>query len=570
MISTKAADVILSLVFSCWLISTQVVWAWDPSTTVTFTSVATASGLDFEHTDGRSGRRLFNEFLGSGGGFFDYDNDNDLDIYLVNACPQLSSKPGRLPCNTLYRNNGDGTFTDVTSSAGVGDTGYGVGCAVGDYDNDGHVDLYVTNFGSNVLYHNNGNGTFSDVSLQAGVANARWGTSCAFADLDQDGFLDLYVANYADYAIDRDRRCEVRGIWQYCGPRAYPPAADVLYHNNGNGTFTDRSRESGILIEPAGHSLGLACGDYDKDGYLDLYIANDQEVNLLWRNQTEGRFENAALLAGVGYSDLGLEESGMGTAFGDYDNDGWLDLTVSNFQRETNTIYRNQTEGFFADVTIQTGVSLASYTYLGWGIAFFDYDNDGYKDIFVSNGHVTDNIAGIDPSTTYPQRNMLLRNQGDGTFEDVTDRSGPGLALRKVSRGAAFGDYDNDGDIDILVTNWNQTVDLLRNDGGNRNHWLQIETVGVKSNRSGIGARIKIVMDSMTQYAEVHSSGSYLSCSDFRLHFGLGQSERVRQLQIQWPSGQIEGIENLPVNRRFVAEEGQGIHLLTKESGRGK
>ena len=228
MISTKAADVILALVFSCWLILTQVVWAWDPSTTVTFTSVATASGLDFEHTDGRSGRRLFNEFLGSGGGFFDYDNDNDLDIYLVNACPQLSSKPGRLPCNTLYRNNGDGTFTDVTSSAGVGDTGYGVGCAVGDYDNDGHVDLYVTNFGSNVLYHNNGNGTFSDVSLQAGVANARWGTSCAFADLDQDGFLDLYVANYADYAIDRDRRCEVRGIWQYCGPRAYPPAADVL------------------------------------------------------------------------------------------------------------------------------------------------------------------------------------------------------------------------------------------------------------------------------------------------------------------------------------------------------
>ena len=557
---------------------------------ISFVDVAADSGIDFEHTDGKSGVRLFNEFLGSGGGFFDYDNDGDLDIYLVNGAPQVASPfPSRprggqgegIPTNALYRNNGDGTFMDVTSEAGVGDTGYGAGCAVGDYDNDGYVDLYVTNFGPNVLYRNNGDGTFTDVSVKAGVANGQWGTSCAFADVDNDGFLDLYIANYADYAIEKDKRCYVRGIWTYCGPRAYPPARDVFYHNNGDGTFSDWSEKCGFWSVPPAHGLGVAFGDYNDDGAPDLYVANDQDANYLFQNRGDGTFEEVGLLSGVSYSDAGKPEAGMGTAFGDYDNDGRLDLTVSNFQKETNTLYHNEGDGFFSDVTITTGIAEVTYSYLGWGIAFFDYDNDGNKDIFVANGHVLDNIEEIDSSTTFPQRNLLFRNLGNGTFAHVTDLAGPGLTLRKVSRAAAFGDYDNDGDIDILVTNWNQTADLLRNEGtpprprggpevnplgppragGGQNRWIQIRAVGTKSNRSGIGARIKIVAGGLTQYAEVQSGGSYLSFSDLRVHFGLGGAERVELVELRWPSGLIDTAKGLAVNAQFVATEGKGLEI---------
>lgn len=526
---------------------------------VTFVNVAASSGLNFQHTDGKSGKRLFNEFLASGGGFFDYDNDGDLDIYFVNGTVQVGG--GQPQTNALYRNNGDGTFTDVTQSANVGDTGYGVGGTVGDYDNDGDLDLYVTNFGPNVLYRNNGDGTFTDVSVKAKVANSQWGTSCAFADVDNDGFLDLYIANYADYAIEKDKRCEVRGIWQYCGPRAYPPDTDVFYRNNGDGTFVDLSEKSGFLSVPAYHSLGVVFSDYDDDGDQDLYVANDQDPNFLFQNHGDGTFEEVALLSGVSYSDMGKEEAGMGTTFGDYDNDGRLDLTVSNFQKETNTLYHNEGDGFFADVTITAGIGEVTYGYLGWGIAFFDFDNDGYKDIFVANGHVLDNITEIDRSATYPQKNLLFRNLGNGTFEDVTDGAGAGLALSKVSRAAAFGDYDNDGDIDILVTNWNQPADLLRNDGGNQNHWVQIHAIGTESNRSGIGARIKVVSGDLTQYEEIKSGGSYLAFSDLRVHFGIGKAERVDRVEIHWPSGQVDRAANLPINQRLVAIEGKGISV---------
>lgn len=527
---------------------------------VTFVEVAEESGIDFKHTDGESGKRLFNEQYGSGGGFFDYDNDGYLDIYLINARPQGEQSDTTPPTNILYHNNGDGSFTDVTRIAGVGDTGYGVGATTGDYDNDGDLDLYLTNFGgSNVLYQNNGDGTFIDVAEAARVADMGWGTSCAFADFNNDGHLELYVSNYANYTLDAHKTCYRHDIPVYCGPSSYPSQPDLLYHNNGDGTFTDLTKQSGLLSVPAAHGLGVAIGDSDNDGDPDIYVANDQDFNFLFQNRGDGTFEEIGLLSGVSCSDMGKAEAGMGVVFADYDNDGKLDITVSNFQNETNTLYHNQGDNFFIDTTITAGIAEYTHRYLGWGIGFLDYDNDGYKDIFVANGHTMDNIAEVDSSTTTPQQNLLFRNLGNGQFVDVTAQMGEGFSLRKTSRAAAFGDYDNDGDIDILVTNWNQTVDLLRNEGGNQNNWIQVKAIGTKSNRSAIGARIKVVAGEHTQYAEVKSSGSYLAFSDLRVHFGLKDAVNVDLLEIRWPSGTIDTATNLSVNQQFIAVEGKGI-----------
>ena len=526
---------------------------------VTFVEVAEVSGIHFLHTDGESGKRLFNEQYGSGGGFFDYDNDGFLDIYLINARPQITETNGEMPTNVLYRNNGNGKFTDVTYSAGVGDTGYGVGAASGDYDNDGDTDLYVTNFGANVLYRNNGDATFTDVAQVANVADTKWGTSCAFADLDNDGFLELYITNYADYSPLTDKPCDRQGIPVYCGPHSYPPQTDSLYHNNGDATFTDFTEQSGFANVPAAHGLGVTIGDIDNDSDADIYVANDQGFNYLFQNRGDGTFEEIGLLAGVSCSDTGKEEAGMGVAFADYDNDGRLDATVSNFQNETNTLYHNEGDNFFIDATIPAGIAEHTHRYLGWGIGFLDYDNDGYKDIFVANGHTMDNIAEVDRSTTAPQQNLLFQNLGNGQFADVTAQMGAGFALQKISRAAAFGDYDNDGDIDILITNWNQTADLLRNEGGNRNNWIQIQAVGTQSNRSAIGARIKVVAGELTQYAEVQSSGSYLAFSALRVHFGLKNAESVELIEIRWPSGQVDTATHLRANQRYIATEGEEI-----------
>lgn len=523
-----------------------------------FVDVTESAGLTFVHTDGRSGLRLFNEFLGSGGGFFDYDSDGDLDIYLVNGAIQTDSPLNPAQPNTLYRNNGDGTFTDVTKETGVGSTAYGTGTTVGDYDNDGDLDLYVTNFSEDQLYQNNGDGTFSDITTQAGVGNPNWGTSCAFADVDNDGHLDLYVANYAVYTPENDIRCEERGVHVYCGPHAYPAVHDTFYKNNGDGTFTDASN----LYQPPDlhpqHGLGVTFGDYDVDGDIDLYVANDQDPNFLFQNSGNGNFLEVALISGVCYNDMGKEEAGMGTAFGDYDNDGRLDLTVSNYQTETNTVYRNHDGTFFTDNTITSGIAEVTHGYLGWGIRFFDYDNDGHQDIFVANGHLMDNITALEKHVSYPQKNLLFKNVGDGTFVNVTSETG-GLTLEKVSRGAAIGDYDNDGDLDILVTNCNQRPDLLQNVVGNQNNWIQIQVVGQKSNRSGIGARIKVVTGTHVQYREVQSGGSYLSFHDLRAHFGVGKAEQIERLEIRWTSGHIDQETLLPVNQRFIAVEGREI-----------
>ena len=528
------------------------------STEPIFIDVTESAGITFVHTDGRSGVRLFNEFLGSGGGFFDYDGDGDLDIYLVNGAVQTEGGQDQTPHNVLYQNNGDNTFTDVTDKAGVGSRAYGTGAAVGDYDNDGDIDLYVTNFGEDQLYRNNGDSTFTDVTTHAQVNNSNWGTSCAFADVDNDGHLDLYVANYAAYAPENDIRCEERGVHVYCGPHAYPAVHDTFYKNNGDGTFTDMS----VLYRPSDlmpqHGLGVTFGDYDADGDTDLYVANDQDPNFLFQNSGSGNFLEVALISGVCYNDMGKEEAGMGADFGDYDNDGWLDLTVSNYQTETNTVYHNHDGTFFTDNTITSGIAEVTHGYLGWGIKLFDYDNDGYQDIFVANGHLMDNIAVLETHVTYPQRNLLFRNLGDGRFANVMSET-DGLALEKVSRGAAIGDYDNDGDLDILVTNCNQRPDLLQNAIGNRNNWIQIQVVGQKSNRSGIGAKIKVVTGTHVQYWEVQSGGSYLSFHDLRAHFGVGKAEQIDLLEIRWLSGHIDRGKHLPVNRRFIAVEGNNI-----------
>ena len=523
-----------------------------------FLDVTESVGIKFVHTDGRSGVRLFNEFLGSGGGFFDYDGDGDLDIYLVNGAIQIEDSNGKTPHNVLYRNNGDGSFTDVTEDAGVGSKSYGVGATVGDYDNDGDLDLYVTNFGEDQLYQNNGDGTFTDVTKLASVGNPNWGTSCAFADIDNDGYLDLYVANYAVYDPKKDVRCEERGVHVYCGPHAYPAVHDTLYKNNGDGTFSDVS----VLFRPPDmlpmHGLGVTFGDYDGDGDSDIYVANDQDPNFLFQNEGKGKFLEVALISGVCYNDMGKEEAGMGTDFGDYNNDGKFDITVSNYQTETNTLYHNHDSSFFVDNTIPSGIAEVTHGYLGWGIKFFDYDNDGYQDIFVANGHLMDNISVLEKHVSYPQRNLLFRNLGDGTFANVMPETG-GLALKKVSRGAAIGDYDNDGDLDILVTNCNERSDLLQNVVGNRNNWVQIQTVGKKSNRSGIGAKVMVVTGDHVQYREVQSSGSYLSFHDLRAHFGVGKAEQIDLLEVRWTTGAIDSGTNLSVNQRYLVVEGSEI-----------
>ena len=523
-----------------------------------FVDVTKSAGVMFEHTDGRSGKRLFNEFLGSGGGFFDYDGDGDLDIYLVNGAMQTGNPQDKMSHNVLYRNNGDGTFKDVTKDAGVGSSAYGTGATVGDYDNDGDLDLYVTNFGEDQLFRNNDDGTFTDVTKQAQVGNPNWGTSCAFADVDNDGDLDLYVANYAIYTPKDDKRCDERGVHVYCGPHAYPPVHDTFYKNNGDGTFIDVSslyRPSDLIPM---HGLGVTFGDYDADGDVDLYVANDQDPNFLFQNEGKGKFLEVALISGVCYNDMGKEEAGMGTDFGDYNNDGQLDLTVSNYQTETNTLYHNHDTDFFIDNTIASGIAEVTHGYLGWGIKFFDYDNDGYQDIFVANGHLMDNISVLEKHVTYPQKNLLFRNLGDGTFTNVMSQK-DGLTLKKVSRGAAIGDYDNDGDLDILVTNCNQRPDLLQNAVGNKNNWIQIQVVGHGSNRSGIGAKIKVVTGTHIQYREVQSGGSYLSFHDLRAHFGVGKSEQIDLLEIRWTTGKIDRATQLSVNQRYLAVEGSKI-----------
>ena len=521
---------------------------------VTFTDVTNEAGLAFKHQDGRSGRFYFLEELGSGAAFFDYDNDNDLDVYFVNSADLPGHDSVETPINQLYKNNGKGKFTDVTQQAGVGDSGYGVGCCVGDYNNDGYLDLYVTNYGDNILYKNNGNGTFTDVTDQANVGDSRWGTGCSFADYDNDGDLDLYVANYVQFDFENHKTCRFNNIETYCQPQDFQGESDLLYQNNGNGIFTDVTQEAGVY-NTRGRGLGVVWGDYDNDRDPDIYVANDTNDNYLYQNNGHGKFTNVAFYAGVALGENGEMGSGMGTDFGDFNNDGFLDLIVTNFQDEVAILYKNEGNGFFSDITYISGIGEKTLSTLGWGTTFFDYDNDGDKDLFVANGHVCDNINQIYPEKTYSQTNQLFENLGNEVFREVTIPFGHDLHQKASSRGATFGDYDNDGDIDILITNSNRRAQLLRNDGGNQKNWIKIQIIGETSNRSGIGTRVEVACKDLVQVAEVKSGASYLCQNDFILHFGLDNYDAIEKITTTFTSGFIYEIEQVSVNQTIQISE---------------
>ena len=519
---------------------------------VQFTDVTRQAGITFRHHVGRSGKGYILETVPSGCAIFDYDNDSALDIYFVNGA-SLTETGRTAAKNALYRNNRDGTFTDVTDIAGVGDERYGIGCGVGDVNNDGFLDLYVTNFGRNTLYINKGDGTFQDMTEPAGVGDDSWSSSSAFFDYDADGDLDLYVVNYLDFRLEDHKNCGGR-LRLDCGPSEYPGESDTLYRNNGDGTFTDVSREAGIF-NPGGKGLGIACGDYDNDGDMDIYIANDDTQNFLYRNNGDGTFVDVTFLAGVGFSEDGEAEGGMGTAFGDYDNDGWLDLVVTNYQDQVNTLYHNDGDGLFSDVSHTSRTGAVSYPMVGWGTGFIDYDNDGWLDLFVANGHLLLHVEAFDPTTTYHQPCFLFRNGRDGQFTEIGTQLGINSAGLKSSRGAAFGDYDNDGDIDILIANTDDVPTLLRNDGGNRNNWIGIKLEGTKSNRTAIGARVTVRVGETTQIREVTGGSSYASVSDFRLLFGIGEATVVDEIEIRWPTGALETREQVQANQYLTVVE---------------
>ncbi|MCY4404520.1 MAG: CRTAC1 family protein [Candidatus Poribacteria bacterium] len=526
------------------------------SNLIQYIDVTKEAGIIWTHIDGRSGQKYCMEMLGSGAAFFDYDADGDPDLYLVNGAPLPGDIIEEIPTNRLYENNGDGTFTDVTQKAGVGDIGYGHGCAVGDYDNDGNLDIYVTNYGSNRLYKNNGDATFTDVTEKAGVAEPRWSTSCAFADYDRDGYIDLYVVNYLEYNLDENPWCGIKekDIRAYCEPDNFKAQTDTLYRNNGDGTFTDVTKLAGIF-NPTGKGLGVVWGDYNNDGHSDIYIANDSTENFFFTNMGDGTFSEVGFMIGVALNENGVAENGMGTAFGDWNNDGWLDLTVTNYADQTNTLYHNDGDGFFTDATSTTKTAKITYPYLGWATAFVDIDNDGFGDIFVANGHLQDNLTELGLQGTYEQQNLLLLNKKDGTFTDVSNSLGPGMILEDVSRGATFADYDLDGDIDILVTNSNTPPRLLRNDGGNRNNWLQIKLKATQTSSDAIGTRVMVTTGDLHQIREVQSGDGYLSQRELKLHFGIGDHDSVDKIKVRWVSGDIQIVEDVPANQILLLQE---------------
>ena len=533
-----------------------------------FTDQTTASGIGFHHVSGGLEKKFILEAKGGGAGLFDYDNDGDLDLYLVNGATLDSYQQKSGPGNVLYRNDGNGRFADTTADAGVGDAGWGHGCAAGDIDNDGFRDLYVTNYGENVLYHNQAEGSFRDITTAAGVGGNRYSSSAAFFDYDNDGDLDLYVAHYVAFDIDnmpdeatRQKLCVFLGGPVYCGPGGMPGTPDILYRNEGNNTFTDVTLSSGINETSDYYGLGVIPEDYDNDGDLDLFVANDTTPNLLFRNNGTGDFTDAALLAGVAYNAEGDEEAGMGVDFGDIDNDGDPDLFVTNFFAETNTLYRNDGNGGFTDYTVLAGLASSTLHFVGFGTRFFDYDNDGDLDIFIANGHVYPHVSLIPAGGTYRQSNQLFRNMGEGRFVDVSAQSGPGLLIEKTSRGACVGDYDNDGDSDVLVANMNDLPTLLRNEGGNRSNFLSIQVFGTRSNRDGVGTRVRLETARLSQHRTINGASSYLSHSDIRAHVGLGSRTGADLIEISWPDGSVDSIADVPANRLLVVYQGKG-HFL--------
>ena len=515
-----------------------------------FIDVARESGIDLSVVSGTADQMYIVEGSIGGSAFFDYDNDGRVDLYVTNGSRFGGYEPGAHPYNRLYRNEGKGMFVDVTASAAVGDTSWSLGCVAGDYDNDGHMDLYVTNFGANRLYRNLGNGSFQDLTAVAGVGDTGYGTGGAFGDFDRDGDIDLYVSNYIEFSLDYKSTipCVWKNVDIMCGPRGMLPQKDVFYRNEGDGRFTDATEEVGMASKEF-YGYGAVFSDFNQDGWPDVFVADDMTPNQMYINQADGTFTEEALISNVGFNGEGAEQGCMGVGVGDFDNDGHLDIFVTNFEGEHNTLYRNEGDGFFLDVSFVSRVASRGNPEVGWGTALFDFDNDGDKDIYVANGHIYPQADLPHTNARYAQPNFLFENLGDGIFADVTDRAGPGLAIEKVSRGASFADYDDDGDMDIFVLNLNDKPDLLRNDDGNRKNYLLVETIGRVSNRDGIGTRIEIEVAAKRQVNEVRAGSSYLSHDDMRVHFGLGKAWLVDRVTLRWPSGIVQEIVDVAANQ---------------------
>ncbi len=529
---------------------------------VRYVDVAGSAGISFQHDNAASPEKYLIETMGSGCGWIDYDQNGLLDLYLVNGASRRPNTSKHALRSALYRNNGDGTFTDVTIKAGVDAEGlFGMGAAVGDYDNDGCPDLFVLGYGRCILFHNNGNGTFTDVTDRAGVGNLRkWGSSAAWFDYDNDGLLDLVIANYVDWSPEENFWCGDKGpgLRSYCHPDVYRGKPTTLYHNNGAGTFSDVSKRSGVGIRP-GNGLGVVTFDYDNDGWQDIFITNDQMPNFLFHNNRDGTFREIGYSAGVAVGIDGQFEAGMGTDAADTTGSGRSDLIVTHLDQQLARLYQNVGEGYFEDATFRSKISYATFHLSGFGTRFMDYDNDGARDLFMANGHVLDNIQRYHAETTYAEPKLMFRNVGHGIFENVSDQLGPDFLLPRVSRGAAIGDFDNDGDLDIVISNNGQAPQLLRNDGGNANHWFQLLLIGTRSNRDAVGARVKVAAGDLVLYDEKKGGMSYQSAQDPRLHFGLGQHTTVEEVEIKWPSGELTKLTNIKSDQILAIEEGKGL-----------
>jgi len=534
----------------------------------TFTNVAREAGInDTIVFGGAAANKYLLETTGTGVAFIDYDNDGNLDLFFVNGSQLEGFAGAKRPTNHLYRNKGDGTFEDVTVRAGLAASGWGQGVCVGDYDNDGYDDLFVTYYGQNRLYHNRGNGTFEDVTRAAGLSDARtrWGTGCAFLDYDRDGRLDLFVANYIDLDLaatptPESGLCRYKGIPVACGPPGLTGGKNALYHNRGDGTFENVSDRSGITRSSGTYGLGVSTLDFDNDGWVDLYVANDSNPSALYRNNHDGTFTDIGVKSGCAYSQDGKPQAGMGVAVGDFDRNGTMDVFKTNFAGDTSTLYVNSGDGYCEDRTFASGIGINT-RWLGWGTAFVDLDNDGWLDLFLVNGHVYPEVAQLKTEAGYKQRKVVYRNLGNGRFSDITALVGAPATDPKAGRGAAFGDYNNDGQIDVAIANVNDLPDLYRLNGNRAHHWITLKLVGVASNRDAIGARVRCVTGSVQQWQEVRGGGSYMSQNDFRVHFGLASATRVDRIDVRWPNGREETWESLDVDKFHTLKEGSG-HAL--------
>ncbi|MEK7676895.1 MAG: CRTAC1 family protein [Verrucomicrobiota bacterium] len=553
-----------ALFLACVLVAVAIPSAAGP---IRFRDATKSSGIGFVHTDGSSGKRYIVETVASGLGLIDFDNDGDLDIYFLNGAPLPGTPPPpRPPSNELYRNNGDGTFTDVTAPSGTGDSGYALGCAVADYDNDGHDDIFLTNYGGHRLLHNNGHGAFTDVTERAGLRSASTGADCvgagcAFLDYDRDGYLDLYIGNYLRFDAAQFKPCARANVPVYCDPRTYAPLGGRLFHNQGNGTFDDVSESSGIGRHK-GYTMGIVCSDFDSDGWTDIYVGNDVQENFLFRNRGDGTFQEIGVLAGVAYDQYGDEQGTMGANAGDYDGDGRFDIIVTDYQNQVNTLYRNlgviRGNLLFQDVTVATGIGAGSLPLVTWGCGWADFDLDGVREVFIAAGHLQDTVEQYDSSSSYKQRNLLFQWRS-GRYTDITAQGGEALQVVESSRGSVFGDLNNDGRMDIVVLNARTHPTLMMNETFSTHHWIILKLVGTRSNRSAVGTVARLAAGGRIQVDEVRAGRGYQSAEDLRLHFGLGAHAVIDRLELRWPSGLTEVRTNLNADRVLRLTEGETV-----------